>query len=65
VEMTEQTSVPGVVAPMAKCLRSAAEVAWARVRARETVRVRDGSAAEMWIAVSGFARQWGESGGFG
>ena len=32
------------------------------VRARETVRRRDGSAAEMWIGVSCLAREWSESG---
>jgi hypothetical protein len=61
VEMTEQMSVPGVAAPMAKWVRRAAEVAWVRVRVRETVRVRVGSAAEVWIWVSGFARECEES----
>jgi hypothetical protein len=49
------------LAPMPKCLRSAAEVASVRVLARDVVRRRVGSAAEMWIGVSGFARQCSES----
>lgn len=59
--MTEQISWPRPFAPMLKCLRRAADVAWVRFRARDVVRMRLGSAAEMWIGVSVFARQCSES----
>ena len=62
MEMTEHISFPGPWAPMPKCFRSAAEVACVSVRARETVRRKDGSAAEMWIGVSCLARECSESG---
>jgi hypothetical protein len=44
-----------------KCLRRAADVAWVKPRARDVVRIRLGSAAEMWIGVSGWARLCSES----
>lgn len=50
-------SLPLPLRPMLKCARSAADVEWVRVRAREMVRVREGLEAEMWIAVLGFARE--------
>lgn len=55
-------SLPLPFAPMPKCLRKAAEVASVRSRARDLVSTSLGSAAEMWIGVSSFARQCSESG---
>lgn len=56
-------SRPGPAAPMPKCVRSAAEVACVRTRARATVRRCEGFAALMWIGVESVARECGESGG--
>jgi hypothetical protein len=46
---------------MPKRSRRKYEVACVRVRARDTVRMREGSAAETWMGVSSFAREWSES----